>query len=338
MAIISPKRLGPALPVTLSLAAALTFSACSAGDDSASDGLKVATTVAPITSIASNIGGDRVAIEGIVPEGTNSHTFEPAPQVAELLSTADVVFINGLQLEEPTKDLAESNMKDDAVLVELGNEVLPPDDYIFDFSFPEEDGKPNPHLWTDPTYAVEYAEVIADTFTEQDPDNADFYEENLDAFTAKANDLSDALRADQASVPEGNLKLVTYHDAYAYFADTFGWEVVGAVQPKNFEDPTPAEVARIIDQVNAESVPTIFGSEVFPSDVLEEVGRATGARYEDTLRDDDLPGEPGDADHSWLGLMRYNYETMIEGLGGTVKELPTLDTSDVTPDQAEYPQ
>ena len=330
-----PRR---AFPATLSLAALLALTACGSTDDSASDGLKVATTVAPITSIASNIGGDRVTIEGIVPEGTNSHTFEPAPQVAELLSTADIIFINGLQLEEPTKDLAESNMKDDAVLVELGDEVLPPEDYIFDFSFPEEDGKPNPHLWTDPTYAVEYAEVVADTFSEQDPDNADYYAKNLKAFTAKANALADALRIDQESVPEGNLKLVTYHDAYAYFADTFGWDVVGAVQPKNFEDPTPVEVARIIDQVNAEGVPTIFGSEVFPSAVLEEVGRATGARYEDTLRDDDLPGEPGDDDHSWLGLMRYNYETMIEGLGGTVEQLPSVDTTDVTPDEAEYPQ
>jgi ABC-type Zn uptake system ZnuABC Zn-binding protein ZnuA len=315
----------------------LALAACSS-DETGDGELKVATTVAPITSIAANIGGDRVDIEGIVPEGTNSHTFEPAPQVAELLSTADVVLINGLQLEEPTKDLAEQNMKDDAVLVELGDEVLPEEDYIFDFSFPEEDGKPNPHLWTDPTYAVEYAEVITETFSEQDPDNADYFEKNLEAFTEKADALADALRADQASVPEGNLKLVTYHDAYAYFAETFGWTVVGAVQPKNFEDPTPAEVALLIDQVESEGVTTIFGSEVFPSAVLEEIGRATDVRYEDTLRDDDLPGEPGEADHSWLGLMRYNYETMIEGLGGTVEQLPTVDTEDVAPDEAEYPQ
>ncbi len=335
----SSRRVGRhLLPAATSLAVVLTVSACGGADQNASGELTVATTVAPITSIAANIGGDRVQIEGIVPEGTNSHTFEPPPQVAELVSTADVILTNGLQLEEPTKDLAESNMKDDAVLVELGDEVLPPEDYIFDFSFPEEDGKPNPHLWTDPTYAIKYAETIAATFSEQDPDNADYYATNLKAFTDQANDLADALRADQKSVPDGNLKLVTYHDAYAYFAKTFGWTVVGAVQPKNFEDPTPVEVARIIDQVKAEGVPTIFGSEVFPSAVLEEVGRATGARYEDTLRDDDLPGEPGDATHSWVGLMRYDYQTMIEGLGGTAKQLLTVDTADVAPDDAEYPQ
>jgi hypothetical protein len=85
-------------------------------------------------------------------------------------------------------------------------------------------------------------------------------------------------------------------------------------------------------------VPVIFGSEVFPSKVLEEIGRATGARYEDTLRDDDLPGAPGEAEHSWLGLMRYDYVTMIKGLGGSPTQLQGLDTSSTVPDKATYPQ
>ncbi|HVQ87402.1 MAG TPA: metal ABC transporter substrate-binding protein [Actinomycetes bacterium] len=325
--------------VLIIVAATSLLAACSSSNASTnSSGLTVATTVAPITSIAANIGGDRVAVEGIVPEGTNSHTFEPAPQVAALLSDADVIFVNGLQLEEPTKELAQANMKDGAVLVDIGDEVIPESDWIYDFSFPEEDGKPNPHLWTDPLYAIKYAKVIADTFSSQDPANANYYQGNYVAFKKKATALSNALLSDQKTVPDGNLKLLTYHDAYAYFARDYGWDIIGAVQPKNFEDPTPQEVAALIDQVKAEHVPTIFGSEVFPSAVLEEIGRATGARYEDTLRDDDLPGEPGDAEHSWLGLMRYDYVTMVEGLGGTATKLSALDTSDVAPDQAEYPQ
>ena len=78
----------------------------------------------------------------------------------------------------------------------------------------------------------------------------------------------------------------------------YGWTVLGAVQPRDFEDPTPKEVAALIEQVRAKRVPTIFGSEVFPSKVLEQIGRESGARYEATLRDDDLPGKP---QHSWLG-------------------------------------
>jgi ABC-type Zn uptake system ZnuABC Zn-binding protein ZnuA len=317
----------------------LTATACGGGADAADDGkLHVVTTVAPITSIVAAVAGDRATIDGLVPEGTNSHTFDPPPSAAEVLSDADLVFVNGLRLEEPTKDLAESNMKDGARLVEIGTEVLPKRDYIYDFSFPKKDGKPNPHLWTDPTYAIKYAAVIRDALAKAAPDGAADFEANYTAFEQQASALSDALRADQASIPDGKRELLTYHDAYAYFAKTYGWNVIGAIQPQNFEDPTPREVAALIDQIKAEDVPVIFGSEVFPSKVLEEVGHATGARYEDTLRDDDLPGEPGDPQHSWAGLMRYDYVTMITGLGGRAPQLTDLDTAPAVPDDADYPQ
>jgi ABC-type Zn uptake system ZnuABC Zn-binding protein ZnuA len=173
---------------------------------------------------------------------------------------------------------------------------------------------------------------------ERDPDGEEYYGRNHDAFVERATALSEALEADQETVPPGRRLLLTYHDAYAYFAKTYGWEVVGAVQPSNFEDPQPREIARIIDQVREREVPVVFGSEVFPSKVLEQIAAETGARYEDTLRDDDLPGGPGDPGHSWLGLMRDNYVTMITGLGGTATALEALDVSDVVPDRATYPQ
>jgi ABC-type Zn uptake system ZnuABC Zn-binding protein ZnuA len=139
-------------------------------------------------------------------------------------------------------------------------------------------------------------------------------------------------------VPEGQLKLVTYHDAYAYFAKNFGWEVVGAIQPSSFDDPTPAEVAGLIEQIRTSGVPTIFGSEVFPSAVLEAIAAETGVRYEDSLRDDDLPGAPGEAQHSLLELLRYNYLTMISGLGGQPTQLDALVFERTVPDTAFYPQ
>ena len=325
--------------------AALALTACGGASSSADSGpqaddgtLRIVTTVAPITSIVANVAGDAAEITGIVPEGTNSHTFEPPPRVAADMEDADVVFLNGLQLEEPTLELAEENAPEDARIVLLGDEVLPESEYLYDFSFPESDGKPNPHLWTDPTYAIAYAGVVRDTLSEAAPDDAEAFATNHDAFVAKAQALSDALETDQATLPPGRKQLLTYHDAYAYFAKTYGWEVVGAVQPSNFEDPQPREVARIIDQVRERDVPVLFGSEVFPSAVLQQIADETGARYEDTLRDDDLPGEPSDPEHSWLGLMRYNYVTMITGLGGTTEELEALDVSDVTTDAADYPQ
>lgn len=323
-------------------AAALVLSGCGGSDDSApesdGDSLLVATTVSPITSIVSRVGGDCVDVRGIVPEGTNSHTFEPAPAVAALLSDADVVFINGLKLEDPTLAMAEANMADGAELVELGTVALPEEDYIFDFSFPEEDGKPNPHLWTDPTYAIVYADIVREVLSERDPECADQMQENFEAFAAQAEELAEAVRLDQQTVPSGGLKLVTYHDAYAYFAENFGWQVVGAVQPSDFADPTPSEVVTLIEQIRTEGVPTIFGSEVFPSNVLEEVGNETGVRYEQSLRDDDLPGAPGEENHSWLGLMQYNFATMIEGLGGDASNVRAVDITSPVPDNADYPQ
>ena len=323
-------------------AAALVLSGCGGSDDSApesdGDSILVATTVSPITSIVSRVGGDCVDVRGIVPEGTNSHTFEPAPSVAALLSDADVVFINGLKLEDPTLAMAEANMADGAELVELGTVALPEEDYIFDFSFPEEDGKPNPHLWTDPTYAIVYADIVREVLSERDPECADQMQENFEAFAAQAEELAEAVRLDQQTVPAGGLKLVTYHDAYAYFAENFGWQVVGAVQPSDFADPTPSEVVTLIEQIRTEGVPTIFGSEVFPSNVLEEVGNETGVRYEQSLRDDDLPGAPGEENHSWLGLMQYNFATMIEGLGGDASNVRAVDITSPVPDNADYPQ
>jgi ABC-type Zn uptake system ZnuABC Zn-binding protein ZnuA len=90
--------------------------------------------------------------------------------------------------------------------------------------------------------------------------------------------------------------------------------------------------------VKSTGVSAVFGSEVFPSSVLETIGAETDVRYVDVLRDDDLLGAPGDPEHSWLGLMRFNYVTMIEALGGQAPDLRALDVTDVGPDSAEYPQ
>ena len=299
--------------------------------------VNIATTVAPITSIIANIaGGTDATINGIVPEGTNSHTFEPKPSDAATLEQADVIFINGLVLEEPTKDLALANLKDGAVICELGTQILPESEYIYDFSFPLEGGKPNPHLWTNPPMAKEYAAVARDLLSAINPTNAATFATNYDAFAAKVDALDAAMAT--ATIPQDQRKLLTYHDAYAYFAVHYGYTVIGAIQPSSFDEPTPKEIANLITQVRESGVNAVFGSEVFPSPVLEQIGAEADVRYIDVLRDDDLVGEPGDAEHSWLGLMRFNYVTMVEALGGDASALKTVDVSDITKDNATYPQ
>jgi ABC-type Zn uptake system ZnuABC Zn-binding protein ZnuA len=334
-------RLGAAIAAVALVAVA---AACGSDDTSgdagsdADDQLQVVTTVAPITSIAANIIGNRAEIVGIVPEGTNSHTFEPPPSAAEVMTTADVVFINGLQLEEPTKELAEANVADGVKIVQLGDETISPEQYKYDFSFPEDGGKPNPHLWTDPTLVKVYADIIRDNMVALDPEGTDYYNANFDEFVVLVDDFDAAIRESFDTIPEDQRKLVTYHDAYAYFADTYGWNVIGAVQPADFGDPTPGDVVNLIDQIEAEQVPAIFGSEVFPSPILEQIAQETGATYVDDLRDDDLPGVPGEEDHSWLGLMKFNFITMTEALGGDPGALENFVVRNVTVDNAEYPQ
>lgn len=301
--------------------------------------LTIATTVAPITSIVANIaGGTGTLVTGIVPEGTNSHTFEPKPSDAKTLETTDIVFINGLVLEEPTKNLARANLKDGAIICEIGTQVLPESDYIYDFSFPKEGGKPNPHLWTSPPMAKQYAQVVHDVLVRRDPANAAMYDINFIAFSAKVDALDAAMVTATATIPESQRKLVTYHDAYAYFAKHYGYTVVGALQPSSFNEPTPKEIGDLINQVKTENVKAIFGSEVFPSPVLEQIGAEAGVRYVDVVRDDDLIGKPGEAEHSWLGLMRFDFVTIVEALGGDASALKSLDVRDVVKDTAVYPQ
>jgi ABC-type Zn uptake system ZnuABC Zn-binding protein ZnuA len=288
--------------------------------------------------VANIAGGSSAIITGIVPEGTNSHTFEPRPSDAATLESADIVFINGLVLEEPTKDLALANIRQGSSVCELGTEILPESEYIFDFSFPKEGGKPNPHLWTNPPMAKEYAQVVRDVLVRRDPSNATIYERNFSAFVLKIDALDQATKIATATIPEDQRKLLTYHDAYAYFATNYGFTVVGAIQPSSFDEPTPKEIGELISQVQSQKVKAIFGSEVFPSTVLEQIGAETGVRYVDVLRDDDLLGEPGDPEHSWLGLMRFNFVTIVEALGGDASALKSLDVRDVVKDEAKYPQ
>ena len=315
--------------------AAITPAATTAADG---ERLKVVATVSPLTNIVANVAGGLADVEGVVPEGENSHEFEPAPSVAKLLASADLIFVNGLHLEEPTRELAEANLKEGAEIVQLGDGTITEEEYIYDFSFPEEAGDPNPHLWTNPNYAKRYAEIVKDTLAERDPANTEAYQANYDQLAAQIDEFSGALEEATRTVPEEARKLLTYHDSFPYFARDFGWTVIGAVQPADFSEPTPKEVGDLITQIEAEGIPAIFGSEVFPSPVLDQIAGEGGAQYVDDLRDDDLPAEPGAPDHSLLGLLQFDYVTIVNALGGDASALEAVDTSNPVSDEAVYPQ
>lgn len=318
----------------------LLAAGCAGNGGGRDDGrLRVVTTVSPITNIVENIGGDRIRLEGIIPEGVNSHTFEPAPSDARLLAEADLIIVNGLHLELPTVELAEDVKKGGAEILFLGENTIDPSQYAYDFSFPEGEGDPNPHLWPNVPFAMRYAELIRDKLSELDPENAAYYRANAEAYLPRLEQLDRAIAEAVQTIPEEQRRLLTYHDSWAYFARRYGMTVVGAVQPSDFSEPSPQDLADLIRQIRDENVPSLFGSEVFPSAILEQIARETGAEYIDDLRDDDLTGKPGDPEHSYIGLMLANMRIMVPALGGDVGALEGIDPQNIVADSgAVYPQ
>jgi ABC-type Zn uptake system ZnuABC Zn-binding protein ZnuA len=306
---------------------ALALAACStSGGSKATSGFEVVTTVSPITDIARNVAGNTVHVDGLIPEGVDSHTFEPTPGSARLIQKADLIFLNGLHLEDPTLRLANANHKTGAIVYQLGPHVISESQYVYDFSFPKSGGKPNPHLWMDVAFATKYAELIRDQLIGAYPAGAAQFRANATAYISLLNRLNTAVQVAINTIPPANRVLLTYHDSFAYFAKHYGMRVIGAIQPSDFAEPSGKEVAGLIRQIKAEHVPAIFGSEVFPSPVLAQIARDTGARYEASLRDDDLPGDVGGPDHSYVGLMLYDVRTMVTDLGGNPSALDGIPT------------
>lgn len=302
------------------------------GVPAAGPGLVVVTTVAPITDLAQQVLGDRGEAVSLVADG-DAHTFEPSPRDAVLLGEADAFLANGLGLNEATVQLAEANLPEGAPVVRLAELTLAEDD-IQSIERPHGhdgdththgDGEANPHAWMDVGNAIAYVGHIADTLARVDPDGADAYRANARSYTAELEELDEAITTASATIPEGNRVLVAYHDSWAYYAPRYGLEHVEAVQPSDFSEPSAAEVRAVIDEIRARDVPAVFGAAEFPSDVLGTIAAETGATYVGDLSDDEFPGEPGDPEHSYLGMMVANARAITEALGGDATSLRRVD-------------
>lgn len=298
--------------------------------------LKVATTVAPLSSIVLNVGGSRIHLRGLIPDGVDSHTFEPKPSDAEVLSRADLLIMNGAHLEGTTEAIAKANLKDPAKIYYLADNTLSGDDpktgFLYDFSFPKEEGSPNPHLWMDPIYAMKYADLTRQWLSENDPKNAGYYHANYERFAAVLRQLDEAIRKDQESVPVANRKLLTYHDSWAYWARRYGWTVIGAVQPSDFSEPSAKEVTELIGQIRREKVPAVFGSEVFPSKTLQTIAKESGATFEDRLSDDAPPGKMREVRHTYAGMLVEDMKIMFSRLGGSADEVAKVPVANTATD------
>jgi ABC-type Zn uptake system ZnuABC Zn-binding protein ZnuA len=298
---------------------------------STSQKLNVVTSVSPIANIIKNVGGNRIDLTGLVPEGVNSHTFELVPSDVVKVNNADLVIIDGLGLEINIEDVAQAaqSQNPQMQILKLGDNTITPSQWVFDFSFPKKVGDPNPHLWLNVAYAMKFANLTRDKLIDMDPQNAQYYSGNADRYISLLKSLDVGIMHAVQTVPAENRRLLTYHDSWAYFAPRYNMTVMGAVQPADFGEPTPQEVARLIDQIRSERVPVIFASEVFPTEIVDQIAKEGNVEIVETLSDDDLPGNPGDPNHSYVGMMLENMKNMLIPLGGNISALSDVDPRDI---------
>jgi ABC-type Zn uptake system ZnuABC Zn-binding protein ZnuA len=291
-------------------------------------GFTIVVSDRPIADLVERVAGTRADVVSIVPLGANGHTYEPVPSNAQELSRADVYIENGLGLNDVVSAFAEANYPSGTPHYEL-SEVIPPDE-VLATDTPEAIAAHghahsfNAHFWPDPNYARLYTNRIVEILSAHDPEGTAGYQERGSALATSLGQLDAAFRAALSTIPASNRKLVVYHDSWSYFGRRYNLPVVGAIQPTDFSEPSAAELRATIDQVRAQGVPAFFGSEVFPSDVLDAIQAESGARYVADLSDDKLPGEPGSPEHSYAGMMIENTRTIVTALGGDPSALDAL--------------
>jgi zinc/manganese transport system substrate-binding protein len=277
--------------------------------------LRVVTTVAPVTDLVKQVGSGAVQLHSLVPTGVSSHTFQPTPGDVQYLTQADLVVLNGLNLEAGIEKLFRCCGNPSASLLKLADQAVAQEEWI-EASAANAQGNPNPHLWLDIAAATRYVELIRDRLCDLDPQHAERYRDNAARTLADLSRLDRCVAMAVATIPPPQRTLVTYHDAWPYFAKRYGLEVVRVVQPANFAEPSPREVARVVDQLRESRIPAIFSSEIFPSKVPEKIAKEAGVPRVETLHDEILPGAPGEAQHSYQGMMRHNVTTIVAALGG----------------------
>jgi ABC-type Zn uptake system ZnuABC Zn-binding protein ZnuA len=333
-----PSRL-TALFVALALSAGLA--ACGSDSDSAADGeagsdgsteavLGVATSIPPLQDLVEQVAGDRAEVSSIVPAGVDGHTYEPTTADVRTLAQVSLMFVPDVDLNPAVTALASENLPDDATMVDLNSRVVTGDEVIYADAHSHGDGVvhghvPNVHTWTNIVYVSAMVDEIAAELIAADPDGRETYEANRDALEAQIDDLEAATRTALDTVPEANRTLVVYHDSWSYFGREYGFDVRGALQAVDFAEPSAAEMRNMVSEVQAAGVPAFFGSEVFPTSVLEQVARESGVDYVGNLSDDKLPGSPGDPEHSYVGMMVHNVRAIVEGLGGDASALDSVD-------------
>ena len=277
-------------------------------------------TVIATTSVFADLAqlalGNNVAIETIIPAGVDVHTFEPSPADAQKLAGADLIVMNGLGLDEWALSLLEAAGKSEEDVLELAEGIDESNAWVYlegeEHDEEEGDGHghggADPHIWLDPKGAAIYVERIAARVVADLPERAIEIESTRDAGLAEIAALDEELRVGFAAVDASKRKIVTFHDAFGYFARTYEIEIVGVAVEAPGQEPSAKEIAALIDAIKAAGVTSVFSEVQFPSKVLDQIAAETGATVLEDLFSDALGEAPA---NSYLGVMRANASAIL---------------------------
>ena len=267
-------------------------------------GYRVVATTSVFADLARLALGDTVQIDSIVPAGIDVHTFEPAPSDAAKIAAADLILMNGLGLDDWVGSLIEAAQQSDTNVVRLGEGL----DTVGTWSYlasPEGDPEHayDPHVWLDPAGAELYVKRIAERVSQEQPELASAITATSANGLAQIRALDVEVSAMFAAIPAENRKIVTFHDAFGYYARAYDITIVGVAIASPGQDPSAREIAALIDAIRASGVTTVFSEVQFPSKVLTSIAAETGATVLADLYSDALGKAPGD---TYLGAMRAN--------------------------------
>jgi ABC-type Zn uptake system ZnuABC Zn-binding protein ZnuA len=289
------------------LTVALAVVACStsagpSGLDGLDGSLQVVATTTVFADIVANVGGDRVTVRSIIPAGVGPEDYEPKPDDARAIDGADLIVSNGVGLDDFLDGLVEANGNDAPRLV-LGDGI--PTITV--------DGVENPHFWLDPTLVTGYyLPAIEATLSDIDPSGAVTYQANAAAYAAAIETMDTELKSEADALPAANRKVVTFHDAFPYFARHFGFELIGVILGSPGQEPSAGELAKLVDAVRAAGVKAVFSEAQFSPALAETLAREAGiTKTVTTLYNDALGPEPAD---TYLGMMRWNMAKIVEAL------------------------
>lgn len=285
-----------------------------AGDSSAD--LTVVATTTQVADLVENVGGERVAVHHFLAPNIDPHEYEPRPSDAEAVLDADVVFRSGGDLDDWLAEVVD-NAGGDAEEVSL-IDAIPTARLRGAGELPGEGAEAvDPHWWQDPRNTIIAVDAIADALAATDPDGADAYRRNADRYSARLERLDREIAHCMSLVPADQRKLVTTHDAYGYFADRYGIEVVGALIPSRSSQAQPSAGATVelVEQIEEQDVNAIFPESALNPRLEQAVAGETGATVGEALWADSL-GPEGSAGDTYVGALASDAAAMVEGMTG----------------------